>query len=200
MGVFFSVVAAILEIAGVGTIGYGVWKKSSSGHEVATARLQAAGGPIRAAEFQLDPSMNPLEISVTMMRDARLSGALVPFKTDFHYNAQLSLGRKPVTAYSVTFTVDPPQTTKTGSVKHSFEHFTHTNWGGFNVPESGRYRFTFDPTGSADSRLSHQIDAAVRANVKGFNWKLLAWGAGLIVLGAIVQLMFGAPLPGSQER
>jgi hypothetical protein len=198
---FFTAVALILEIAGIGTIAYGVWKKSSSGHEVAVAQLQANGGPIRAAEFQFDPSMNPLELTVTMMRDARLSsGSSVPFKKDFHYDARLSLGRKPVTAYRVTFTIDPPPTTKTGSVKHTFERYTDTNWGGFNVPEAGRYRFTLDPTGDASDRLSHQIEVSARANVKGFNRTVLGWGAGLIVLGAVLQLLLGAPLPGSHER
>jgi hypothetical protein len=203
MGIIASVIAAFMEIAGVGTIGYALIKSGVSGHEIHSSQIQTLSGPIEPFEINLDPSMSP----VAFRFSARVASSHHPrmtVKETFSYSGTLALDRKPMVQLSMPFDIEPEEKSgkerSTSSFGTTPRLATTAHPKPFDVPAAGRYRFTAVPASKmGDIRVIQDMDVSVRRNVTGVDTKKVWWGVGLIVAGGVLQFLFGVPVPSSRK-
>ena len=196
MGMVATVIAGLMEIVGIGLVGHALYKSGHSGAEIYSSVLQQGAGPIRDFELQLDPGMNPLRVSFSARVDrSRTRGSSM----SLHYNYYVTIteGGKRVAQKSLGFRLEPDQDasgrrkTMVGEVVPGY-----FDWN--EVASAGRYRFATAWQGGDSREVLRGIGVEVRRNVEDVVMKKLWWGVGLILVGGLIQFMFGVPLSGSR--
>ena len=191
-----SVIAGLLGIAGLGAIGHALYRSDHSGVEIYAARLQVRDGPIKSFDIELDPSMAPLQFDFWARLDSSYVERWVK-RQEFAYRMTLSQDRKPVLQQNVYFSIDAEAERK--NENPLLPSSTQSAAGIASVPGAGRFQFAMAPQGSSDVRAIKNMEVKVRRNVEGVEMKKICWGIGLSLAGGIIQLLFGAALPGKRN-
>ena len=193
MGMIATVIAGILEIAGLWFLGSAWYRWGASGEVLYSGGIQSNTGSLRRVDLDLDPSMNPLR----MWLSADVVEMERGLTTKYSYvGVSLQLHGRAVVKESAAFTIEPDR--DRDGKRNPRQGGTSINFPDFSVAEPGRYQLVASSSDLGPRAAITNLKVEVRRNVKGWDVKRVWWGVGLIVFGGLLQWMFGVPLPGSK--
>jgi len=164
---------ALLLIGFVLGPGYYVYVRHFSGQLMSTQTLPLAGAQMEAVTLHLTPDMNPIGL---VLRFSAAYGATAhpPNSPRNEYRAELLDGERVVLAHRFSLNATSVESTPAATFQQALPLF--------DADRAAEYRLSVQLQGEGAMQI-HSADVQVRAKMRSPDWRLLALGGVLLVLG-----------------
>ena len=177
-----SAAAALLALAGIAGAGVTAYRAAAGGQEIYARAIQSGAAPLLPIEAELDPTMNPLRLTVTAALKQR--SGLPAGREDYYVT--LYQGFKPVRQWRVVFAAEDedgkPRERATVTIQP------------IAVDAPGLYRLLLLRAEGDANPVFFGHEARLQRNAAPVDLELLWLGAALAVAGGLLQFFCGVPL------